>query len=406
MTLTKKVPLAILTIVLYQLRIVSSFISTRRTLQPRFSTASNSALHSSVQHNVLDDVNRIFCLSDLHVDHAGNREWLEDKCGDSGLLKEGDLLIVAGDVSHKDDRLRDTFQTLQSTGCRIIYCSGNHEAWVGDEDASSYEKLQRVEDLCRELGVLVDPTLVTNCDEPLWIVPLQSWYDASLSIADCEDLCVDFPGWPWTDFRACRWSDHPADSSGGTNGKIPIGLADHFHEQNLEVIDFIKDQQQQGAPSAAAIMTMSHFLPTVQCLPDWKDVTSDTFLRNEWLDHGAPGTSAKFAKVAGSTGLEAQIRSIGSDVHVFGHSHRPKDFVREDIRYVHNPLGNPRERLMYMVSPDATFQLLWDTRTGQVSDKEIIRLWEEQGGGIPALRERLDKHGRKRPRVKNSRRII
>jgi predicted phosphodiesterase len=401
MTLSENMKAVSLTIMLSQLCFVASFISTETT-QRRLTPCS--ALQC-VQHNVLDDVNRIFCLSDLHVDHAGNREWLKEKCCDQSLLQEGDLLIVAGDVSHKDDRLKDTFQTLQSTGCRIIYCPGNHEAWVGDEEETSYEKLQRVQDLCREQGVLVDPTLVTNCDEPLWIVPLQSWYDASLSIANCEDLCVDFPGWPWTDFRACRWSDHPADCD-GTNGKIPIGLADYFHEQNLEVIDFIKEQQKQGAPHTAAIMTMSHFLPTVQCLPDWKDVTSDTFLRDEWLDHGAPGTSAKFAKVAGSTGLEDQIRSIGSDVHVFGHSHRPKDFVRDDIRYVHNPLGNPRERLMYMVSPDATFQLLWDTQTGQVSNEEIIRLWEEKGGGIPALRKRWAEHGRKRPAVKSSRRII
>jgi predicted phosphodiesterase len=356
----------------------------------------------NVKHNVLDDVDRIFCLSDLHVDHAGNREWLQEKCQES-ILSDRDLLVVAGDVSHSRDRLQETFATLQETGCRIIFCPGNHEAWLRDEDdneASSYEKLQRVEQLCRDQGVLVDPTLITNCQHPLWIVPLQSWYDASLSIPECEDLCTDFDGWPWTDFRSCKWTNHPSD---GMQGKIPTGLAKYFHEQNLDKIDYVKETAEHEA-----IMTMSHFLPNVQCLPDWKDVSSNTFNRNEWFDHGAPGTSAKFAKVAGSSGLEQQIRSLESDIHVFGHSHRPKDFELNGIRYVHNPLGNPRERKLYMVSPDVQFQLLWDTRTtGQVPGRQVIRLWEEQGGGIPALIQRWGQGGRRKRRLSSkSRRII
>lgn len=366
--------------------------------------STSSTCLRAIQHNVLNDIDRIFCISDLHVDHADNRQWLEEKCKSKSLLRRGDLLLLAGDVSHRYDRLQETFELVQETGCQILFCPGNHEAWLCDDEkddtTTSYEKLKRVEQLCRDTGVLVDPTRIGNCPHPVWVVPLQSWYDASLSIPGCEDLCTDFGGWPWTDFRSCQWYDHPPD---GTQGKIPAGLAQYYLDKNLEIIDYIR--QESGRE---AIITMSHFLPNLQCLPDWKDVHSTEFQRNEWLDHGAPGTSAKFAKVAGSSGLEKQIRAIQSDMHVFGHSHRPKDFQLNGIRYVHNPLGNPRERLLYMVSPDVQFQLLWDSRnSGQIKGKEVIRLWEEEGGGMAGLEQRMELHGRKsKARDPNNHRIM
>lgn len=376
----------------------SSFVHNRHPRRHQSTTTRDA----TVPHNVLDDVERVYGLSDLHVDKADNREWLAEHCHKK--LSTGDLLVVAGDVSHKYDRLQHVFETIQSTGARVIYVPGNHEAWISTKDEeegrNSYAKLKKIEQLCRDNGVLVDPTLITNDDASLWIVPLLSWYDASLTIPGCEDLCTDFMHWPWTDFRACQWTDHPpaAQSTNSINtGKVPMGLAQYYHEQNMAGIDFVK---QSLAENDASVMTMSHFLPNMQCLPDWKDLSSDTFLREEWMDHGGPGTSAKFAKVAGSQDLEEQIRSIGSDIHVFGHSHRPKDFCYKGIRYVHNPLGNPRERLLYMVSPDVDFQLLWEGGS-LVEGNQVMRLWEEEGGGTLALQKRLEVHGRRRPRGKS-----
>jgi hypothetical protein len=201
-------------------------------------------------------------------------------------------------------------------------------------------------------------------------------------------------------------------------------------------------------------MTVSHFLPNSQSLPDWKDLTRDCFLPNEWLGHGAGSMSAKFAKVAGTRLLDQQIRyEIGSNmsssiimaaaaattaaaaesnftttttsatpsssspppssssssfrqIHIFGHSHRPKDFEFQGIRYIHNPLGKPRERDMYMINPNVDFQIIWQQKRssgggGEVSPKQsILRYWEEQGGGVEALRRRMEESKRKRKTTK------
>ena len=61
---------------------------------------------------------------------------------------------------------------------------------------SSLDKLNQIYDICHELGVLTGCTAIVNendNDQPLlYIVPLESWYDGSLTIKECEDLCQDF----------------------------------------------------------------------------------------------------------------------------------------------------------------------------------------------------------------------
>ena len=49
-------------------------------------------------------------------------------------------------------------------------------------------------------------------------------------------------------------------------------------------------------------------------------------------------------KISGSSYLEEQIRRVNPRVHVFGHTHVAWDTILEGVRYVHWPLGNPKEQ--------------------------------------------------------------
>lgn len=46
-----------------------------------------------------------------------------------------------------------------------------------------------------------------------------------------------------------------------------------------------------------------------------------------------------YRQVIGSDPLERQIRELGSDVHIFGHTHIPIDMTSDGVRYVQWPLG-------------------------------------------------------------------
>ena len=69
------------------------------------------------------------------------------------------------------------------------------------------------------------------------------------------------------------------------------------------------------------LCSFSHFLPRLDLLPP-----RDRLLYKE------------LGRVCCSGGLERQLRRLGSDVHVFGHTHINWDKVHNGVRYVQHPL--------------------------------------------------------------------
>merc|ERR1712127_858712 len=144
------------------------------------------------------------------------------------------------------------------------------------------------------------------------------------------------------------------------------------------------------------LITVSHFLPNKQSLPEWKDPTTDEFNRKEWLSHLGRFQAAKFSKVAGSVLVDEQIRKMNKEIksllpesesvqhiHLFGHSHRPKDFVCKGIRYIHNPLGTPRERKGKSIVKNVRMQKVWDCRKNTVSEIDPTLTYEvSYAGGL------------------------
>lgn len=116
------------------------------------------------------------------------------------------------------------------------------------------------------------------------------------------------------------------------SGSYPVGVAETFVRSNQNAVNAVNAALRVGIGDS--VLSFSHFLPTVRTLPDWMDPTADHF-DPQWLNHAGVGNAMRFARVAGSELIDAQLRKITAGVpvhhhmHAFGHSHRPKDFVYE-----------------------------------------------------------------------------
>ena len=144
-----------------------------------------------------DAAARLFVVSDIHSDYEANMAWCRS-LADGGRFRR-DTLIVAGDVSHSLEIVRETLAVLAAAFDRVWFVPGNHDLWVwttsigargknavpGGED--SLTKLRQTMELCAELGVHTAPGYAPALG--LIIVPLLAWHHLSW------DTEPDITGW-------------------------------------------------------------------------------------------------------------------------------------------------------------------------------------------------------------------
>ncbi|KAH0976154.1 hypothetical protein GBA52_018053 [Prunus armeniaca] len=249
---------------------------------------------------------RVFVLSDLHTDYTENMEWV--KCLPTVRYKN-DILIVAGDVAETYKNFIVTMSLLKDRFEHVLYVPGNHDLWCrheGEIYLDSHQKLKKLLDTCRGLGVQTSPMVLDG----LGIIPLFSWYHESF---DREEEITSIHVLPLEmackDFKACKWSKELS------NGDISLALYfDAMNEKNQSVIKEIQNTCNQ-------IITFSHFVPRQELCPEKRMLFYP-----------------KLPKIIGSDCLEFRIRSIhgveGSPYacHVFGHTHFCWDSVLHGIR--------------------------------------------------------------------------
>jgi Icc-related predicted phosphoesterase len=142
----------------------------------------------------------------------------------------------------------------------------------------------------------------------LTIVPLFSWYD--FSFGPCSDYLKD----RWMDFYKCRWG-RPYDDLKAFSEREKA-IADYFHALNEPHLK-IKNKK---------IISFSHFMPRIDVMPEH-----------------IPTVHQKVYPVLGSWALDKQIRTLGSVLHIYGHSHVNRHELIEGVTYVNNAYGNPGE---------------------------------------------------------------
>ncbi|NES20750.1 MAG: metallophosphoesterase [Symploca sp. SIO3E6] len=239
---------------------------------------------------------KLYAISDIHTDFIEN--W--------NLIKQignyhHDALIVAGDISDNLDVIKKTLDLLQNKFKYVFYTPGNHELWTRDYHHNSLHKLDTIINLCNNRGVITKP----HKFKAHWIIPLFSWYHCKIPL-NKNNIIQE-----WTDYHLCQWP------------LLQMDLAEYFGSLNEQYLINYEN----------SVISFSHFLPTAKLLPDPK------YLKFK-----------KLPDVSVSTVLAAQIKLIGSQIHIFGHSHINYDILIDDVRYIQNALRYPRERKENLVN--------------------------------------------------------
>ena len=221
---------------------------------------------------------RVFLVSDLHIDHRKNREWMmsclrsKSHCDPVSLKCYFDCLLLPGDLCTAEEQFEEALKLLTEAFHMVCFCFGNHEAWAHGQRKDSIpakdsvEKLDRIHEICQRLQVYTSPVRILSPESsgcPLLLLPLWSWYHSSW---DCEPELpqqlqppVD-PEKRVSDFRLCKWGPL-ARLPGfvfGAGGDSSDHLAKHFAERNEAWIASVLSLQQR---EGGEILSFSHFCP-------------------------------------------------------------------------------------------------------------------------------------------------
>lgn len=255
----------------------------------------------------------LFAISDLHVDHARNRELVQGMWPRA----EGDWLIVGGDVCDDLAGVEWALGVLRERFATVVWVPGNHELLThpGDPTGLRGEKryLHLVE-LCRRLGVITPEDPYPCWDGPggpVRVAPLFLLYDYSfgrnvgatrqeaLGRAEAAGVvCVD------------EFLLHPD----------PYPTREAWCEARLAETERRLDEAGGSLPT----VLVNHFPLIVE--------------PTEVLRH------PEFAQWCGTARTADWHRRFGAAVVVYGHLHIPRTSRHDGVRFEEVSLGYPRER--------------------------------------------------------------
>lgn len=271
----------------------------------------------------------IVAISDIHIDVAENFEWLQRHCRKD---HHDEVLVLAGDVAGNPSRLEQGLGMLAAAYSRVFFVPGNHDLWIrADETGDSWERWQWLRKRCSELGIETEPRRLSNGDgqADVFVVPLLSWYAGS----EDPNASLFLPK-PGEDSQLSMWMD-----------RVRI----RWPQEMEQPAKFLLSQNdiESVAGFSGTIVSFSHFLPRQDL------IFSNPEERARFGFQGGDRVPRfNFSRVAGSKGIEAQIRAIGSAIHIHGHQHRNRNRMVAGVRYLSHCLGYPSERAAAGVHAD------------------------------------------------------
>lgn len=272
---------------------------------------------------------RIASVSDLHTDHPANRELVVSIAAE--IHRRGaDLVIVAGDVSHRDDRIERVIRAFLEVADRVAYLPGNHDLWSVDakvEEGPKPDTWLRYREHLRTLVEGVGGHYLPGAPlrmGSLGIVGSTGWYDYSFA-----------PSWIQERDSSLRFEDRRFG---------PVVWSDRRY------ISFLRaDGTLMTDPEVARVMEdeLASELAAMDADPQIEEVLVVTHVQpfDEVVYHTGRLPWEYFTAFMGSRRLgEIILSSPKVRTAIHGHSHVLRSEVVAGRRVYGTALGYPRER--------------------------------------------------------------
>jgi len=272
---------------------------------------------------------KVAITSDLHVDHHPEVSSLvlaevlrrTDGAG-------ADLLIIAGDLTHHEDRLEQALATMRPAARAAVFVAGNHDLWVKKDptEPTSRDRYERiVPDRARAAGfhAVGAGSLVVD---GFRIVGVTGWYDYTLRNRELDHVFAmdDYRRGSW---GRLRWNDKLHIVWPGDDGDL-------LDDTAICAAQIRSLESQLDADPTTPTIVVTHHLP-FQSLTTSKGEPPWDFL-NGFMGSAHLG--------------EAILRTPGVRLAVAGHTHFRKSAVLDGaggpgnpVRAEVSPIGYPRE---------------------------------------------------------------
>jgi len=261
----------------------------------------------------------LYAVSDLHVDHAENREFVQQMRPHS----ERDWLIVAGDVADDRAGFEWALRLLSERFEQLIWVPGNHELLTYKDDPLQLRGEQRYRhlvELCREIGVLTPEDPFARWEGPggpVLVAPLFLLYDYSFgrNVAPSK-------------VEAMRL----AHEAGVVCVDEYLLYPDPFPSREAWCEARVAEAERRLAAADPALSTVlvNHFPLTAE---------PTRVLRHP-----------EFAQWCGTSLTADWHRRFGATAVVYGHLHIPRTSWQDGVRFEEVSIGYPRERARWPTS--------------------------------------------------------
>jgi predicted phosphodiesterase len=272
---------------------------------------------------------RIASVSDLHTDFPENRDAVV-KLAMEIHGHGADVVIVAGDVSHHDDRIRRALAAFKEVASVVAYVPGNHDLWYDVPSAATRSDLNtwnryrsELRAIAEECGAHYLPAGPLVIDG-VALVGSCGWYDYSLAPQWLLEHVTE-EAIASKQYGRIQWSDARLIAFRGPDGSL---MRDADVAKTME-----RELEQQ--------------LAEVESRTDVKDVVAITHHQpfREVVHRTGTLPWEFFTAFMGSVGLGEVIKKSSKvRAAVYGHSHVVGDQQLGDLRVLGTALGYPRER--------------------------------------------------------------